>query len=193
METKEKTFLLTLPNILSFLRILLVPVFLAAMLQKRAFEAFAIFTLAGLTDLLDGFTARIWRQKTKIGVFLDPAADKFLLTTSFILCSLPSLGFPNTIPLWLTIVVVARDLILAIGSFIIYRLRNQKIFYPSLLGKASTVCQVGTVLLVLFFNSLRVSPSALSWVYYLTLAATFLSSIHYFAMGFALIFHPQKT
>lgn len=192
MEAKDKTLLLTLPNILSFLRILLVPVFVAAILHKKAFEALAIFTLAGLTDVLDGFTARIWRQKTKIGAFLDPAADKLLLTASFVLLSFSSLSFPNFFPLLLTVVVIGRDLIIAMGSFVIYRLKNQKTFYPSLLGKASTVCQTGAVFLVLFFNYLGVSRPFIDWIFYLVLAITLLSGFQYFAKGFTLLFRPPK-
>lgn len=193
MNEKEKSLFLTLPNILSLLRILLVPVFMVAMIQRKAFEAFAIFTLAGLTDVLDGFTARIWRQKTKIGVFLDPAADKLLLTPSFILLSLPSLSSPNLIPIWLTVLVIGRDVLIALGSLIIYRLGNLKIFYPSLLGKATAVCQVGTVLLVLFLNYLEISFPYLKWVFYLTFAATLLSGIHYSVFGFNQIFQPRKN
>jgi len=193
MNEKEKPLFLTLPNILSLLRILLVPVFIVTMLQRKAFEAFAIFTLAGLTDLLDGFTARIWGQKTKIGVILDPAADKLLLTPSFILLSLPSLRFLNSIPLWLTVLVISRDFVIAVGSLIIIRLGSQKTFHPSLLGKISTIFQVGTVFLVLFLNYLQIPSPLLSWVYYLTFAATLLSGIHYSAFGFNLIFHPRKN
>lgn len=180
---KERTFLTT-PNILSILRILLVPVFLAMILSHKTFHALAVFLVAGFTDLLDGFAARLWHQKTKIGAVLDPAADKLLLTTGFIVMTIPTLSKPHVIPLWLTMVVVGRDVAIVTSSFILFRLTNQKSFQPSLLGKISTFCQVAVVFFVLLFNALEVGSVSLNPAYYVTLALTVLSGIHYASVGF---------
>lgn len=185
--TEEDNALLTTPNILTILRILLVPVFLAMMLQQKTFHALAVFLVAGATDILDGFAARIWHQKTKIGAVLDPAADKLLLTTGFVLLTIPSLSSPHVIPLWLTLVVVGRDIVIVIGAIILFKLIGQKTFYPSLLGKTSTFCQVLVVLLVLLFNAFEVISISLMWAYYVTLIATILSGIHYGSVGFRLL------
>jgi len=188
---EERSSLWTLPNLLSLFRIFLVPVFCWAVLQRKTFEAFFIFILAGLTDLLDGFTARIWHQKTKIGTILDPAGDKLLLAASYIILSLPSLSSPNFIPIWLTIVVFSRDLLIVTGAFIAFLTWGQKSFTPSLLGKISTAFQVGTVFLVLLLNSYQVSPDYIQWVYYLTLFFTISSGVHYFVYGLVTL-HKHK-
>jgi cardiolipin synthase len=191
-ETRNK-ILWNLPNLLTAFRIVLVPVFLVMVIQKKVLGSFTIFLLAGLTDVLDGFIARTWHLKTKFGTLLDPAADKLLLTTAFILMTIPALSIPNFIPLWLTIAVIGRDVVIGLGFFIILLVRGQKDFSPTILGKVSTVCQVGTVLLVLLFNYLQTSPSLLSPFYSITLAATLLSGIHYAYIGFMMLFFPKKV
>ena len=193
MRKEEKNSLFNLPNILSLIRILLIPVFLVLMFQRKMLEAFIVFLFAGFTDILDGFTARLWHLKTKLGALLDPAADKLLMTASFIVLTLPSLNLSNTIPLWLTTAVVGRDLFLVSSAFIAYKLRGQKSFPPSTLGKTCTVCQVTIILLVLFFNSIKTSPPYLIWLYVLTLVLTLLSAVHYSYIGYKIFFPHQKS
>jgi cardiolipin synthase len=188
----DQSRLLTLPNILSISRILLVPVFLMMIIRGRPFGALFIFLLAGSTDLLDGFIARQFHQKTKIGALLDPAADKLLATPSFIVLSLPSLNLLNTIPLWLTISVISRDILISGGALVAFKLKGQKKFDPSLFGKVSTVFQFSVIFFVLFFNYLQVSPFYLSWLYYVTLFFTVLSGIHYVTIGFKMILPPKQ-
>jgi cardiolipin synthase len=188
-----KSDILTLPNLLSVFRILLVPVFLWSLLNRKSFEALLLFFLAGLTDVLDGWTARIWHQRTKIGTILDPAGDKLLMATSYVVLSISSLATPNFIPIWLTVVVFARDLLIVTGAFIAYLSWKQKIFMPSLLGKISTICQVGTVFLVLLLNFYRVAPWYMRGVYYLTLLATLASGVHYFIYGLQTLHQRRKA
>jgi cardiolipin synthase len=187
MVRQESRTFWTAANILSLLRILLVPVFLMMLVHHKPLTALIIFLLAGSTDLLDGLAARIWRQKTKIGVTLDPAADKLLMTAAFVALSFPSLSSPNVIPSWLTCVVVGRDVLIASASFILIKLTGPKVFYPTLLGKSSTFCQMGVILLVLLLNFLRTSPSFLVWFFYLTLVLTVLSGIHYCLIGMEML------
>jgi cardiolipin synthase len=188
-----KSDILTLPNLLSLFRILLVPVFLWSLLNKKAFEALLIFFLAGLTDVLDGFTARIWHQRSKLGTILDPAGDKLLMVASYVVLSLASVASPNFIPIWLTLVVFARDLLIVTGAFIAYLSWRQTTFTPSLLGKISTICQVGTVFLVLLLNFCQVSPWYMDAVYYLTLLATLASGVHYFIFGLQTLRERRKA
>jgi len=183
MVKEEKNNFLTAPNFLSSLRILLVPVFLVMIFRQKVFYALMVFLVAGATDLFDGLFARIWHQKTRIGALLDPAADKLLATSAFIVLTLPALNSPNVIPLWLTVVVIARDLLIVLGAIILYILISQKKFKPSLLGKASTSCQLTVVLLVLLFNSIEISPTFLGLGLHLTLIVTILSGIHYTYVG----------
>ena len=192
MGSKTNNILFNLPNLVSLLRIGLIPVFLWLILQRKAFLALLVFLFAGTTDLLDGFFARLLNKKTKIGAFLDPAADKLLMTASYIVLSIPSLNSLNLIPLWLTATVIGRDLLIVLGALVVYRMTGHTTFLPSLLGKISTVCQVSTLLLVLFYNYLQISPPYLKWVFHLTLIFTFLSCINYIIIGFGLMSSPQR-
>ncbi|NIM91034.1 MAG: hypothetical protein GTO17_08805 [Candidatus Aminicenantes bacterium] len=193
MSSKTKDVLFNLPNLVSLLRIGLIPVFLWLIIQRKAFLALFIFLVAGTTDVLDGFFARLLHKKTKIGAFLDPAADKLLMTASYIVLSIPSLNSLNLIPLWLTATVIGRDLLIVLGALVVYRMTGHTTFLPCLLGKISTVFQVSTLLLVLFYNYLQVLPSYLKWIFYLTLIFTVLSCINYIIIGFSLISSPQKS
>jgi cardiolipin synthase len=193
MSKKKKSDILNLPNILSLLRIFLIPVFLVLMVNQKITEAFIVFLLAGLTDVLDGFAARLLHLKTKIGAFLDPAADKLLMTASFIILTLPSLNSPNVIPVWLTVSVIGRDLLIASAAFVLFKLKGQKTFLPSLLGKTCTVLQVMVPLLVLFLNVRQISSSLLIWLYYLTLVFTLLSAVHYSFIGYRMLSRPRKV
>ncbi len=193
MRKKEKNGFLNLPNILSLLRILFIPVFVVLMTQGKIMAASAVFFLAGFTDLLDGFAARLLHQKTRIGALLDPAGDKLLMTSAFIVLTIPSLNSPHIIPLWLTVVVISRDLFIVSSALALYKLRGQKSFPPSILGKSSTVCQFMVLILVLLFNSFQISFPYLRVLYFLTLALTLLSGVHYSYIGFRIISLPRKS
>jgi len=171
----------TLPNLLTLSRILLVPVFLWMMLEEKPVEAFLVFLLAGLTDVLDGLAARLWHQKSRLGLWLDPAADKVLMTAAFVLLGLPGLSKPNAIPFQVVFIVIGRDVLIAIAALLLMCLKGQKAFYPTLLGKVSMVSQVLTVLVVLILNSLGRTSFILSWLYDTTMAATVLSGVQYAA------------
>src|SRR5512135_2817567 len=106
---------LNVPNSLTMLRIVIIPIFVTAMIYSRYRYALYLFIAAGLTDLLDGLLARLTNQKTPLGTFLDPLADKFLLVTSFILFAIY-----GWIPKWLAIAVISRDLIVVIGWLLLY-------------------------------------------------------------------------
>lgn len=187
-----KSAVFTIPNLLSAFRILLVPIFLWSILNGRSWEAVLIFFLAGLTDLLDGFTARVWHQRSKLGTVLDPAGDKLLMATSYVVLSLPHVAGPNHIPLWLTIIVFARDLLIVAGAFIAFLSWHQGAFTPSFLGKITTACQVGTVFLVLWLNYRQAAPGFMSWIYVLTLLTTLASGVHYFVFGLSVLRQHRK-
>lgn len=173
----------TIPNYLTLLRICLVPVFVVLLLKGQQAAAFFVFLAAGLTDVLDGLTARIWRQYSVAGLWLDPLADKLLIFSSFFLLSFSHYAHPNSIPWKVFLVVFGRDLLIAIGTTVLYFLKIKQSFPPTLLGKTSTVCQVLTVLAVLFCNFLKQEVGLLSWLYDLTILATVLSGVHYIWVG----------
>jgi cardiolipin synthase len=183
-RTRRSEFL-TLPNLLSLSRILLTPVFVVMMIQRRPWAAFFVFLAAGATDALDGFTARWLRLKSSVGVWLDPVGDKVLLTAAFVVLTLPALAQPNALPVWLTAICIGRDVAIALGAFIIVRLRGKQAFKPTLAGKASTVCQVFLIYFVLYANAAGRSPEALGWFYALTALVTAGSWVQYGFIGVA--------
>jgi len=183
MRSSAKEPIFTIPNLLSFLRILMIPVFLTAVWRHKSAAALIIFFTASVTDFLDGLFARVLDQRTQLGRLLDPAGDKLLMITSFIILSYPSLSIPNAIPRWLTFSVIGRDFIILGGALVLFLTRGQKEFPPCFLGKVSTFGQMGVLGFVLLFNVLRISPSILQWFYYLCLAATFSSAVQYFFIG----------
>lgn len=183
MTDKNKDIILNIPNLLSISRILLVPVFLLLIVQQKTTAALIVFAVAASTDFLDGIAARALNQKTKLGTYLDPAGDKLLMTASFIILSFPSLNHPNVIPLWLTKIVIGRDLFIVFNALVLYKLIGQTDFPPSLAGKICTICQMGVLLVVLFFNTIQTSSVFFEGLYILTAALTLLSGIHYAYIG----------
>jgi cardiolipin synthase len=138
-----------------------------------------IFTVAGLTDALDGFLARAWGQRTVLGTYLDPLADKLLLTTSFI-----SLSYYSMIPPWITLIVLGRDLILILGFIALYILTKNLKIKPTVWSKITTCLQLGVV-----FQALAVHLwSVPAWLFSATLGLaaffTLFSGIHYIIRGF---------
>src|SRR3990172_5116309 len=133
-----------LANWLTTLRILLIPVFVTLLVYRRAGWAVLVFCAASLTDLLDGYIARTRGRQTRLGAFLDPVADKLLLTSAFI-----TLTYLKIIPFWIAAVVVSRDLMLSVGVLVIHVAGGTVHPTPSWLGKASTLFQMATVLTAL--------------------------------------------
>jgi cardiolipin synthase len=142
----------TLPNILTLLRLFLVPCFLVASLRGHWTLAFAIFVTAAVTDILDGAIARRMNQHSRIGALLDPAADKALMVCGFLFYTLHH-GMPVVaIPGWLLFVVLIRDVMLLFFAYLLYTRVQVTKFPPSIAGKASTVLQAVTLATVIAVN-----------------------------------------
>lgn len=139
----------TIPNLLTLLRMGMVPLFIIALLNARPGQALLIFTAAGITDALDGFIARFWKQQSLLGAYLDPIADKLLLTSAYVVLSFPSLNQGTQIPIWVTVLVIARDVLIVAVALILYLAAGFRKFPPSILSKINTACQVVAVVLVL--------------------------------------------
>ncbi len=178
-----RSAVLTLPNLISTFRIVLVPFFVLAVLNQRVGESLLIFFVAGISDLLDGFTARLFHVRSRLGMLLDPAGDKLLMTASYIVLTLPSVARPNAIPLGLTLLVFLRDILIVVGALIAFRKWRQTAFQPSLLGKVNTAFQVGTVFLVLLLNYLGRAPGWMIVFYAITIFLTAASGADYFIYG----------
>jgi cardiolipin synthase len=149
--------------------------------------ALGVFFLAGITDMLDGLIARRFGQKTPLGTFLDPIADKLLLVTSFTMLTFSSGGLAVRIPLWLTITVIGRDLLLVSGVLTFILTIGWRTFLPSRLGKTTTAFQLLLVLVVLTSNFIGHPLPALNVFLGLTFALTAASGLHYMWQGMQLI------
>jgi cardiolipin synthase len=168
-----------LANWLTILRILLIPVFVTLLVYRQAGLALLVFCLASLTDLLDGYIARTRGRQTRLGAFLDPVADKLLLTSAFI-----TLTWLKAIPFWLAAVVVSRDLVLSVGVLVIHVAGGTVTPVPSWIGKLSTVFQMVTVLAAMaaFYFKL-LPPAALKSLAFVTAAFTVVSGLQYIMQG----------
>jgi cardiolipin synthase len=170
--------LFTPANELTLLRLFLVPVFVLCMLYGLPGWALVTFGVAGLTDALDGLIARR-TGTTTLGAWLDPMADKILLVAMFVMLTLPGLGLANRLPIWLTVLVISRDVAIVLTVAIFNMAVAKRTFTPSLLGKAATIVYVATGVVTLYANY-RGEPSVVVEVLvYLSLAVTLLSGFDY--------------
>ena len=170
---------LTIPNIITLFRIILTPLFIIFLIQGNYRKAFVVFVLAGVSDLADGLIARTWQQKSRLGSYLDPLADKLLMAASFV-----TLSIYHQIPSWLTVVVLSRDVILAVGV-VIFRLADiPLVVRPSLAGKWTTTFQLITVGFVLLSKIWTFPPLVLPVLFWVTGVLTTISGLQYFYRGF---------
>ena len=174
----------TLANKLSIFRILLIPLFIATIMYYTPEKDFlrlwavGIFVLAIFSDALDGYFARVKGERSKLGTFLDPLADKLLLITVFICLSIVKTLPPEfKLAPWVVIIVISRDAIIVIGTTIIYMINQRLIISPTILGKITTVLQMATVLTLLL--QLAIFPL----VMYAMIFFTVLSGLDYIRIG----------
>ncbi len=171
---------LTIPNMLTLLRLCSVPFFVTALVYKRVGVGLVIFAIAAFTDVLDGYIAKRFDQKSYLGTLLDPLADKALLDGAFV-----TMALMDYTPPWLTITVVSRDFLL-VGGVVLTALFFGGVaeVSPSILGKGTTFLQVVTVLFTLLFHGLGFSTDhALVALEYVTFGATCLSGLDYISRG----------
>jgi cardiolipin synthase (CMP-forming) len=177
LKTTSEVF--TLANQLTLLRMLLIPAFVIMTLYGMFGWALITFVFAGVTDLLDGLAARASGQKSELGAWLDPAADKLLLVTTFIVLTLPNIGLVNRIPLWLTILIISRDVGIVLTVAIVNLAIGPRTFTPSPLGKAATATFIVTCGVVMLFNYLGYQSRWVDAAVWLTLAITLVSGVDY--------------
>jgi cardiolipin synthase len=171
---------MNVPNSLTILRILLIPVYVGLLNYEQFDYALAALFIAGLTDALDGTIARVANQRTRLGEVLDPLADKLLLTTGFI-----TLSVMHLVPLWITILVASRDLMLTLGAAVAHFTNTQVDISPTALGKGTTLVQLTTLVAVVFFASRRMNLTALDPLLYVMACVTFLSGLQYLSRGYS--------
>ena len=170
---------LTAANQLTITRMLLIPAFVILLLYGYRGWALITFFTAAITDLLDGLIARLTGQKTTLGAWLDPMADKLLLVTTFIVLTLPDLQLENRFPLWLTICIISRDIVI-VGTVAIVNLAiGPRTFQPSVFGKIATATYIITAVAAMLFNYLGYHSLIVDVGIWASLAITLISSFHY--------------
>lgn len=168
----------SIPNIITFIRIIIIPVFVTALIYKRYDYALFLFIFAAVSDAFDGLMARVTKQKTKLGAFLDPLADKSLLVTSFILFSVY-----DWIPLWLTITVISRDVIVVLGWILLYLSAHITKIEPSIIGKAAIASQLILIAYTLLSINVNNIPPPAGLMFWAVAVLTIVSGIQYIYRG----------
>ena len=169
---------INIPNILTVLRILITPLFVIFLTWKMNEYALLVFIIAGVSDGLDGLIARLLDQRSELGALLDPIADKLLLTAAYI-----SLGILKTIPGWLAVVVISRDVVIVTGIAVLKFANIRFTIRPTRISKWTTVFQIltiGVTLLDLPFAEAHALKQVLYWT---TITMTILSGLHYTYRG----------
>ncbi len=177
--------IITVPNLLTVFRMVLIPVFVSLLFYQRFVLALFIFAVAGVTDGLDGLLARRFDQKSQLGTILDPIADKMMMVTSFVVLSMRSV-FPQPvpshlpIPFWVTIAVISRDVFILVGAASINIVTGFRGFRPSLLGKINTTVQIIAIGVIMFAASVPYGTGYyLPTVYATVFTFAVLSGAHY--------------
>ena len=171
----------TAPNLLTLLRICLAPFLVASVLEGHYRLSFGLFVAAGLTDALDGMLARVLKQRTQLGQYLDPVADKLLLSTLFLV-----LTYKDLIPGTVTAMVIGRDVGILVVAAILFAATGRREFRPSIFGKGSTLAQIAAVAAVLVQAMLLDHHVSIRWVaifeqwaLWATMALAIVSGLHY--------------
>jgi len=177
--------IVTVPNLLTVFRMVLIPVFVSLLFYQRFVLALTVFVLAGVTDGLDGLLARRFNQKSQLGTILDPIADKLMLVTSFVVLSMRSV-FPQPlpphlpVPFWVTVAVISRDVFILVGAAAINIVTGFRGFRPSLLGKINTTVQIAAIAAIIFAASVPHGTGYyLPTIYTTVFTFSVLSGAHY--------------
>jgi cardiolipin synthase len=177
---------MNLPNILTLIRVLLIPLFVILIINKYLDWALLTFAIAGITDGMDGLIARLTHQRTELGAYLDPIADKLLLSAAFI-----SLAIIEIIPSWLVVIVITRDVIILMGMLVMILTSYHPKINPSLLSKTTTTFQIVTILFVLMAWYFPTFKQLSVIAIYGTAIITILSGAQYIYIGTRILNEKQ--
>jgi cardiolipin synthase len=169
---------MTIPNVITAFRIILTPLFVIYLINDRLNYALVIFLICMISDGIDGMVARLFNQKSRLGAYLDPLADKTLLVTAFVL-----LGVRGYLPSWLTVTVIARDVMILLGVLVFHLNRLEIKIRPSAVSKINTCFQFMTLTLVLLKGCVLIPSAVHEALYYITAALTITSGLHYMQYG----------
>ncbi len=184
---RPPAFAINVPNTLTLLRILLTPLFVIFLLKHEYGRALAVFAAAGVTDGLDGAIARYRNQRTVLGAFLDPIADKLLIASAF-----GCLAVLEIVPSWLSVVVISRDVIIFLGVAIFGIFHIDFTVRPAKISKVTTCVQLFTVFFVLIDPTHHTMFAARYALYWITVCLTILSGLHYLYLGVSILQHALE-
>ncbi|NLA74786.1 MAG: CDP-alcohol phosphatidyltransferase family protein [Deltaproteobacteria bacterium] len=165
---------MTVPNIITMIRILLTPIFVIYLINDKLLTGLAILVICGISDGLDGFIARVFNQKSRLGAYLDPLADKIILASAFI-----ALAIRGFLPSWLTVVVISRDVLILIGVVLLYLTGVVLNIKPVASSKITTCFQFITVIAVLASEYLAYFKGYYPYLYIVTAFFTIISFSQY--------------
>ncbi|OGR03448.1 MAG: CDP-diacylglycerol--glycerol-3-phosphate 3-phosphatidyltransferase [Deltaproteobacteria bacterium RIFOXYD12_FULL_50_9] len=177
---------MNLPNLITLIRILLIPLLVIFLIEGNMTSAFILFVIVGISDALDGFIARLFNQKTRLGSFLDPIADKLLLTTSYV-----TLATMHFLPAWLAVLVVSRDVIIMGGIGILLFNKRLIEFKPTFVSKITTCVQLLTVSFFLGQDYIKNLSYLEPYLIIITAFFTLLSWLQYIIIGLKLQGKPE--
>lgn len=169
---------MNLPNLMTLIRVLLIPVFVIFIINKLFGWALVTFAVAGITDGIDGMVARVTHKRTELGAYLDPIADKLLLMSAFI-----TLAIIEILPSWLAVIVITRDVIILVGFLVLLLTNYHPKIRPSLVSKVTTVFQIATIILVFLAGYAPIFNKLSIIAIYGTTFFTIVSGSHYIYLG----------
>lgn len=170
--------MLNLPNFISVARIILVPLFIILAINQDFGWALLIFVVAAMSDAVDGLLARLLQQRTVLGSYLDPAADKLLTASAYVI-----LAILNILPGWLAVIVVSRDVIIILGIMILFLTSHTLEIRPSVASKLTTILQFSAVVSSLVSKYAFQVPFLNDFLIWGTAGATVISGLQYIGRG----------
>ena len=181
----------TIPNTLTLARIALILPFLYFIKTGRFWNSLIVFFIASCTDFIDGYIARRFSQQSSLGRFLDPLADKILVSAGFIVLSLPHPNFPS-LPLWITFLVIGRDVLILVGSLVVYLATRYTGFKPTFAGRVNTFVEMGLIVVFLVFHAGGFWIWLLPVCYFIVAASVLVSGSQYLFQGFAILRRAKR-
>ena len=166
--------ILNVPNILTLARIIITPVIVYAILSGEALTALILMIVAGITDMLDGAIARYYNQRTTVGAYLDPLADKLMLISMFV-----TLFIVGEVPLFLFLAVIFRDVIIVVGAMAYEMVTHSLKMEPSMVSKVTTFMQIVYVVTLLLHMAYPLADIWIEMVVWSTFVVTCVSGLHY--------------
>ncbi len=173
---------MTVPNLITAIRIILAPVFIIYLINDQFLAALIVFLLCAVSDGLDGMVARLMDQKSRLGAYLDPIADKLLLVAAFV-----TLAIRGALPAWLTVLVFSRDIMILLGILVLFLNRLEFAIKPSTLSKVTTWLQFITIVAALSKAYLPSLVRFHPFIFYITALLTISSGLHYMYYWFRMM------